>query len=325
MRLLITGGAGFIGSNACEFFKHLNWSVTAIDNLGTSSNVNHIYEIATYVNSPNGFLSFDVVELRNQPEVDFFIDNHTFDYVLHLAAESHVDRSLQDSSPFWDTQVRGTYNLFNALSNLPSSRQPKCIINQITDEVYGEVEPGQHGAVEGQVFNPRPPYACSKAAQYFVGKSFSTTGKLPIISTFPVNNFGPRQAPEKIIPKFITMLLNNQKVPLMASTHFERDWLTVSDMCRAFHILFLFGTIEEDYNVGADNHRTNLQLTKEILALLDKDESYIEIVPDRTTHDSRYAVNSNKLRQLGWAPRENFTDWLEYTISWYKERQNNGI
>lgn len=309
--ILITGAAGFIGSNASEYFLNQGYSVDALDNMGPGSNEQNITNCLS-----NPEFSFAKLDLRNSKLVTEYVSElEKLDYVLHLAAESHVDRSLEDSSSFWDTQVRGTFNLLQALVSCKNT--PSKVINQITDEVYGEIEKETPSAKETDPFLPRPPYACSKAAQFFVGKSFFTTGQLPIISTFPVNNFGPKQAPEKIIPRFVTLLLADKKVPLMASTHFERDWLPVIDMCRAFDTIFKHGIPGEGYNVGADNHRSNIQLTKELLSILNKDESYIEIVPDRVTHDSRYAVDSTKLRSLGWKPQENFLTWLEHTVNWY--------
>jgi dTDP-glucose 4,6-dehydratase len=235
--------------------------------------------------------------------------------VVHLAAASHVDRSISGDAEFWRSNVVGTANLMRSCRDW----QVDKVVNQITDEFYGEVPRTQHDALEGEAPDPTSPYPCSKVAQYYVGRSFYTTYGVPVVSTFPVNNFGPRQHVEKLIPKFITNLLAGKKVPLMASSHFERDWLPVKDMCRALDLLLEEGVGGQDYNVGADNHHTNLEITEKLLTLTDRDESFIETVPDRAAHDSRYAVDSAKIKELGYKPRYLFDDYLEQTVEWYKE------
>jgi len=192
------------------------------------------------------------------------------------------------------------------------------IINQITDEAYGEKPEGE--AFEGDKFAPTSPYPCSKVSQYWVGRSFHTTYGLPVLSTFPVNCYGPRQYREKVIPKFIhSLTVLDKPVPLMASKHFQRDWLPIDDMCKAHQILLEKGIPGQDYNVGADCHKTNEELTSKILQLCNKDpEKYIEIVPDRKAHDCRYAVNCDKLKSLGWELTHTFDDYLQHTVEWYK-------
>lgn len=306
--VLITGAAGFIGSNLCHYLIERDYRVVAVDALKLQGDFTRIEHLLS-----NRDFYFEEIDLCSN-HLREVLSKYVFSNVVHLAAESHVDRSIESSEPFWKTNVLGTHNLFESLRKTKLTR----IINQITDEVYGEKPDG--AAVEGDVFRPTSPYPCSKAAQYFVGKSFFNTYDLPIISTFPVNNFGPRQDREKLIPKFIWNLLHNQRVPLMASSHFERDWLPVEDMCRAFEILLQFGVPGEDYNIGAGNHHTNLEITKKLLSLLNRGEDMIEIVPDRIAHDCRYAVNSDKIRKLEWSPQYNFDEYLEYTVNWYRKR-----
>lgn len=309
MRILITGCAGFIGSNAIEYFLRQGHDIIGIDALSTGSNVDNFADI-------KDDFEFCKLDLRDADVVDAFVKSHDFDNVLHLAAESHVDRGLEDDTPFWTTQVLGTQNLLKSIVGKGGSLD--MVINQLTDELYGEVLPNEPSAVEGQPFAPNPLYACAKTAQYYVGRGYYKTYGLPIVSTFPVNNFGPRQYEEKLIPKFTKLLLDDKRVPLMTSSQNQRDWLPVIDMCSAFDVLLDKGSAGEDYNVGADNHKTNAELTTYLLNLLGKDESYIETVPDRKTHDSRYAVNSNKIEKLGWSSDTDFHEYLKHTVEWYK-------
>lgn len=314
---LVTGHGGFIGSNLCirlieGGIKHL---VCIDDRLPgfSEENEDDILFTADEYNTKLTMIHANLCDTAAMKTVAERIKG--IDAVFHLAALSHVDRSLEAGLSFWHNQVVGTYVLFDALREV----KPKVIINQITDEAYGEAE-GVGFFAEGAKFNPRPPYACSKVAQYYVGRSAIVQHNLPIISTFPVNNYGPRQYPEKLIPKFITLLLRGQKVPLMKSSHYQRDWIPVSDMCDALVLLAEKGHLQEDYNIGVFNHHTNLDITRKILKILGLKESMIEIVPDRAVHDSRYAVSNGKMiNHLGWNPNKtDFDKYLEYTVEWYK-------
>jgi dTDP-glucose 4,6-dehydratase len=258
---------------------------------------------------------FQQLDLTDRGAVSGLFQEYPIRQVVHLAAETHVDRSIVNPDPFWRSNVLGTNNLLQAAHDFGVDR----VINQITDEAYGEVPEGE--AFEGDQFHPTSPYPCSKVAQYWVGRSFHTTYGLPVISTFPVNNYGPRQHMEKLIPKFIGLLLRGEKVPLMKSTHFQRDWLPVADMCSALCLLLEKGVPGEDYNVGADRHKTNEAITSTLLQAMGYGYDMVSIVPDRKAHDCRYAVNSDKLKALGWERRHNFTEYLELTIDWYKENK----
>jgi dTDP-glucose 4,6-dehydratase len=312
--VLVTGAAGFIGSNLSHYLIKEGYRVTALDAFKTGSSLDNIWDLNQ--NSAFSIYNRDLVQEGDLVEI---FEKHNIDTVIHLAAESHVDRSIESNLPFWETQVIGTQRLLEAAQQYGKIQ---CVINQITDEAYGEVPEDSAPPKEGAKFEPNPFYAASKVAQYYVGQSFWKTYKLPVISTFPVNNYGPRQWPEKLIPKFVTLLLEGKKVPLMKSTHFQRDWLPVIDMAIALETIMLKGTPGESYNVGADNHCTNIQLTHKLLKLLDKDESSIEIVPDRATHDCRYAVDYSKLENLGWTVTQDFDEYLEYTVEWYKDKFN---
>lgn len=303
--ILVTGAAGFIGSNLCHYLTSIGEEVIGLDGMFTGSNLKNLEGCN---------VKLPVVDLAEEWEVEDFFSKYPVTKIVHLAANSHVDRSISGDAEFWRSNVIGTSNLLRAALR---AGNVEVVVNQITDEYYGEKPSGE--AREGDPPMPTSPYPCSKTAQYFVGRSFWTTFSLPVISTFPVNCYGPRQWPEKLIPKFVTNLIKGQKIPLMASTHFERDWIPVIDTCRALHLLLDKGVPGEDYNIGADRHHTNLQMTHKLLALCGRDDSYIELVDDRAAHDCRYAVNSDKIKALGFQLSRDFDDYLAETVSWYKE------
>ena len=311
-KILVTGAAGFIGSNLLHLLQNLGFqNVVGIDDYSEGSNPENLDGVQYYIHPVN---------ITKEKCVQEVFETEQPDYVVHLAAASHVDRSISGDKVFWETNVIGTGNVLRSCRE----HSVKKVIVQLTDEVYGEVPPGAPWAKEGDIPKPTSPYPCSKTAQYYVGKSYFTTWGVPVVSTFPVNNFGPRQFKEKLIPKFIDNLLNGLKVPLMASTHFERDWLPVVDMCRALVLLLAKGVPGEDYNVGANNHHTNLEITKKLLTLCGRDESFIKIVPDRLAHDSRYAVNYDKIVELGYSPSERFDSYLAKTVEWYSTQREKG-
>jgi len=302
--ILVTGAAGFIGMNLCN---HLMENL--VDTVG--------FDALKIESCPLWTTDLKVPlfqgDLCNISAVQQVFRQFPITGVVHLAAESHVDRSISDSSPFWKTNVIGTHNLMS----VAMAHEVPLFINQITDEVYGEKPTGE--AYEGDKFAPTSPYPCSKMAQYWVGQSFKTTYGFPVISTFPVNNFGPYQNKEKLVPKFLVRLAAGLSVPLMASSHFERDWLAVEDMCSAFRILLEKGK-PGDYNIGADNHHSNLAITEKMVKLVGASMDQVETIPDRKAHDCRYAVNSDKIKTLGWKPRYSFDDYLKKTAAWYQER-----
>jgi len=308
--ILITGSAGFIGSNLCHLLYQMDTEFIHLDGFFPEADINNLRGLDA---SPI------TCDLADERMVEFVFKHFPITKIVHLAANSHVDRSISGDAPFWRSNVIGTANLMRAALK---TGKVELIINQITDEFYGEIPRGTPDAVEGQPPMPTSPYPCSKVAQYFVGKSFHTTYGLPVISTFPVNAYGPRQNVEKLIPKFATNLMRGEKVPLMASSHFERDWIPVVDMCRAFLLLLEKGTPGEEYNIGADRHRTNKQITETLLELTGRDSSYIETVPDRAAHDCRYAVNSDKIKSLGFELSQGFNEYMEYTIDWYKQHSS---
>ena len=305
--ILVTGSAGFIGSNLCHLLQEQGRNFIHLDGLFLEANPANLDGVK---------VPLIHCDLAIEREVEAVFRYYPITHVIHLAANSHVDRSISSDLPFWRSNVLGTSNLMRVAR---SSKRVEGIINQITDEFYGEIPNDHAPAVEGQAPHPTSPYPCSKVGQYFVGRAFATTYGLPVISTFPVNAYGPRQNVEKLIPKFTTNLLQGEKVPLMASSHFERDWIPVIDMCRALLLLMDNGIIREDYNIGADRHHTNLEITQKLLKITGRDESYIETVPDRAAHDCRYAVDSAKIKSLGFALQNDFDDYLEHTVDWFRE------
>lgn len=310
-RYLVTGGAGFIGSN---FIRHL----LANDPTATVTNL----DLLTYAG-----VQATVDELNADPRHEFVRGNildativddlvAQADVVVHFAAESHVDRSISGPTPFLETNVVGTGVLIDAARRHEVDR----FLHVSTDEVYGSLAEGF--ADEKHSLEPSSPYSASKAGSDLLVAAYTTTFGYGAIITRCTNNFGPYQFPEKVIPLFVTNLLNGRKVPLYGDGRNERDWLHVSDHCRAIQLLIDEGTAGEVYNIGADNQLTNLDLTRRILGALGQDESMIESVPDRLGHDLRYAVDSSKVRRLGWRPEHDFEEHLIDTIEWYRNRRD---
>jgi dTDP-glucose 4,6-dehydratase len=243
------------------------------------------------------------------------MERYGIDTVVHFAAESHVDRSIADASVFVKTNVLGTYTLLEA-SKLQKVRR---FIHISTDEVYGNIQEGSFR--ETDILSPSSPYSSSKAGSDLLALSYFTTYNLPVIVTRCTNNFGPYQYPEKLIPLFVTNLIDGQKVPVYGTGKNIRDWIHVNDHCRAVDLLLDIGNSGEIYNIGGENEKTNLEITEKILVLLKKDDSMIEYVADRPGHDFRYSLNCSKLRALGWKPSQSFEEGLRDTVSWYVQNE----
>jgi dTDP-glucose 4,6-dehydratase len=310
-RYLVTGGAGFIGSN---FIRHLleaepDATVTNLDLLTYAGVQATVAELDAYPS--HEFVKGDI---RDEGLVDQVVPGH--DVVVHFAAESHVDRSIAGPSPFLSTNVVGTGVLLDAAQRHEIPR----FIHVSTDEVYGSVEEGF--AMEDAVLDPSSPYSSSKAGADLLVLSYFNTFDYQVMITRCTNNYGPYQFPEKVIPLFVTNLLEGKKLPLYGQGRNERDWLYVEDHCAAIHLLVEHGEPGQVYNVGANAQLPNLELTRRILQHFGRDESWIEEVPDRPGHDSRYAVDSSKIRSLGWSPAHDFDERLEDTIAWYRERED---
>jgi dTDP-glucose 4,6-dehydratase len=310
-RYLVTGGAGFIGSN---FVRHVlntepEATVTNLDALtyaGVKATADELDALGRH--------TFVLGDIRDSELVDSLMADH--EVVVHFAAESHVDRSIEGPSVFLETNVVGTGVLVDAARRHGVDR----FIHVSTDEVYGSVDEGF--ALETDPLDPSSPYSASKAASDLVARSYAVTFDYPVIVTRCTNNYGPYQFPEKVIPLFVTNLLDGKKVPLYGHGRNERDWLYVEDHCAAIHLLVDQGQPGEIYNIGANDQLANIDLTTKLLDSFGLDESWIEYVPDRPGHDLRYAVDSSKIRSLGWAPAHTLEERLADTIEWYRARND---
>ncbi|MGH8915752.1 MAG: dTDP-glucose 4,6-dehydratase [Acidimicrobiia bacterium] len=310
-RYLVTGGAGFIGSNFIRYVlgHEPDATVTNLDALTYAG-------VEATVGELDGLGRHTMVhgDIRDAGLVDGLMADH--DVVVHFAAESHVDRSIEEPALFLETNVVGTGILVDAARRHSVGR----FIHVSTDEVYGSVDQGF--ASEEAPLDPSSPYSASKAASDLVARSYAVTYGYPVIVTRCTNNYGPYQFPEKLIPLFVTNILDGKKVPLYGSGKNERDWLYVADHCAAIHLLVDEGQAGEVYNIGANAQLSNREVTRRIMASLGKDETWVEEVMDRPGHDFRYAVDSSRLRSLGWSPAHDFDQHLEETIEWYRNRQD---
>ena len=309
--VLVTGGAGFIGSNFVRYAiaAHPDWHVTTLDKLTYAGRLENLKELEGHPR--HRFVRGDVADaavaapLVRQSEI-----------VVHFAAETHVDRSIMDAGEFITTDVYGTFVLLQAARSAPRLRR---FIQISTDEVYGSVPEG--ASRETDELRPRNPYAASKAGADRLAYSFWATHGVPVVITRSSNNYGPNQFPEKVIPLFITNAIDKIPVPLYGDGLNVRDWLHVTDHCRALDLLIERGQPGDVYNVGGGNEVRNVDLTHQILARLDQPASLIKPVPDRPGHDRRYALDTGKLRGLGWTPKVAFDDGLRETVDWYRQNE----
>jgi dTDP-glucose 4,6-dehydratase len=312
MKLFVTGGAGFIGSNFIRhmLIAHPEYDIVNLDSLTYAGNLNNLKDCDTHPR-----YTFVQGDICNRTLVDALMEKHGIDTVVHFAAESHVDRSIADASVFVTTNVLGTHTLLEAARRHAIRR----FIHISTDEVYGSTREGSFK--ETDILSPSSPYSSSKAGSDLLALSYGTTYNLPVIVTRCTNNFGPCQYPEKLIPLFVTNLLDGKKVPVYGTGKNVRDWIHVQDHCRAIDFLLHKGNCGEIYNIGGENEKTNLEITEKILALLKKDTTMIEHVQDRPGHDFRYSLDCSKLRTLGWKPWYSFEEGLEETVSWYVQNE----
>jgi len=312
MRILVTGGSGFIGSNFIRYMlnEHPDYRVINLDKLTYAGNLDNLKDVE---NNPN--YSFVRGDICDPDTVDKLMQERQIDQVVHFAAETHVDRSITDGSAFVRTNLLGTYTLLDSALRHGIDR----FIHISTDEVYGSTIEGSFK--ETDVLNPSSPYSSSKAGSDLLARSYYVTYDLPVIITRCTNNFGPYQYPEKLIPLFITNLLEDKKVPVYGTGQNVRDWIYVLDHCRAIDFILQYGEAGEIYNIGGGAERTNLEITEKILGILGKDDSMIEYVKDRPGHDFRYSLDCSKLKDIGWVSEYNFEDALEKTIRWYVENE----
>jgi dTDP-glucose 4,6-dehydratase len=310
MRLLVTGGAGFMGSNFIRYILHKypHYEIVNLDKLTYAGNLQNLTDIEERFATRYRFIKGDIAVAR-------LVKNlvREVDAIINYAAETHVDRSIMSPRSFIMTDILGTYTLLEAAKQY----QIKRFIQISTDEVYGSTKKGVF--TEESPFRPNSPYSASKAgADHLVRAYFKTFG-LPTIITHSVNFMGPYQYPEKLIPLFITNLLEDKKVPLYGDGKNVREWIFTQDHCAAIDLILHEGKIGETYNIGTGYEKTNLTITRLILKELGKGKEYIEFVPDRPGHDFRYALNWTKLKKLGWEPHYSFEEALKITIQWYKD------
>lgn len=307
--IIITGGCGFIASNFIEYIldKYSDIIVTNIDAL---TSVASIENTESFKDNPR--YSFIQANILEKEKISPTINKG--DTIIHFAAESHVDNSIKDATPFTTSNVLGT----QILLDIAKEKQVKKFIYISTDEVYGSLNYEDPESKETDLLKPSSPYSASKAGGDLMCQAYARTHNVPIIIVRPSNNFGPRQFPEKIIPFFISKLLKGENVPLYGNGKNIRDWLYVKDTCKAVDLLRTKGEIGQIYNVGGENYLTNIALTKKLISSLNLSEDRIEYVKDRLGHDIRYAVNSDKIKALGFKTEHNFEEALQETITWYK-------
>jgi dTDP-glucose 4,6-dehydratase len=312
MKILITGGAGFIGSNFIrQMLKdHPDNEIVNLDALTYAGNPDNLKDIAD-----NPRYTFIQGNICDREMVDAVFKNHEIETVVHFAAESHVDRSIADSSVFVRTNVLGTHTLLDAACRSEIQK----FVHISTDEVYGSIREGSFR--ETDILTPSSPYSSSKAGSDLLALSYCTTYNLPVIVTRCTNNYGPYQYPEKLIPLFVTHLIDGKKVPVYGTGQNIRDWIHVNDHCRAVDLLLRKGEPGEIYNIGGGSEKTNLEITEKILTFVQKDRSMVEYVTDRPGHDFRYSLDCSKLRSLGWKPGYSFDEGLKDTVTWYQQNE----
>jgi dTDP-glucose 4,6-dehydratase len=311
MKILVTGGAGFIGSNYARWvFGHSDDEVTVYDALTYAGNRSTLRDIEDQAGARFRFVHADICN-----PTDFAAALAGHDAVVHFAAESHVDRSIAGPGDFVVTNCVGTNVVMQACRDAGIGR----VVHVSTDEVYGSVETGH--SVEGDALDPRSPYSASKAGSDLIARSYFSTYGLPVCVTRSANNFGPWQYPEKVIPLFVTNLLDGGQVPLYGDGLNRRDWLWAADNCAAIDLVLRSGTAGAIYNIGAGNEMTNRELTDRLLALVGAGPERVTPVADRLGHDRRYAVDTTRVRALGWAPVQDVDDALDRTVAWYRDNR----
>ncbi|GGD16952.1 dTDP-glucose 4,6-dehydratase [Hyunsoonleella pacifica] len=335
MTILITGGAGFIGSNFIKYYlsKYYSVKIVNIDKLTYAGNLNNLDGVET--NPRYRFIHGDICD---KDLINELFVKYSFKGVIHFAAESHVDNSIDNPNDFIHTNINGTFNLLNAARNhwMKSSNEIKTQhINSrfhhiSTDEVYGSL--GKKGLfTEETSYAPNSPYSASKASSDFLVRSYFKTYNMNVVTTNCSNNYGPRQHDEKLIPTVIRKALNGENIPIYGDGQNIRDWLYVKDHCFGIDLVFNKGVSGETYNIGGNNEHNNMYIASTICSILDelapKKTSYkdqIIFVEDRLGHDFRYAIDESKIKnQLGWKAKENFQTGLKKTINWYIKKYKN--
>lgn len=312
MRVLVTGGAGFIGSNFVR--RVVDGSLSGISHVTVLDKLTYAGTLTNLEMLPDGSFQFIQGDICDATVVNELARQH--DAIVNFAAESHVDRSITGAKYFIETNVLGTQNLLDAALR----NEVKVFLQVSTDEVYGTISEGSWH--EEYPLLPNSPYSASKASADLIARSYHRTFGLDVRITRCSNNYGPHQFPEKVIPLFVTNLIDSKKVPLYGKGLNVRDWLHVDDHCRGIHAVLMNGKAGNIYNIGGGRELTNRELTSLILENMNKDETSIEYVPDRLGHDLRYSVSIEKIaNELGYAPQVNFEDGIQETIEWYRQNE----
>lgn len=314
--ILVTGAAGFIGSNFVEYFKnkHEDYNIVVLDKLTYAGNIHNLDKVIDKITFVQGDIcNFDLV-------TKIFKD-YDINGVIHFAAESHVDNSIKTPFVFTQTNVIGTHTLLEVAKQIWGEGSKNKFVHISTDEVYGTL--GEEGYfTETSMIKPNSPYSASKASSDLIARAYFETFKMNVNITNCSNNYGPYQHNEKLIPHMIKLALENKKLPVYGTGTNIRDWLFVEDHCKAIDLVFHNGVAGERYNIGGHNEKRNIEIVKLILKHLGKSEELIEFVEDRKGHDYRYAIDPSKIKkELGWEPETKFEDGIVKTIDWYLENK----
>ena len=325
--ILVTGGAGFIGSHVIRHLvrQHPDYKVINLDKLTYAGNLENLADV-----EGNDNYEFVKGDIYDAPFLNDLFNDYAIDGIIHLAAESHVDRSITDPNEFIKTNVVGTVNLLNvAKSHWQDDYRGKLFYHVSTDEVYGSL--GQEGYfTEETPYDPKSPYSASKASSDHMVRAYFNTYGLPVIISNCSNNYGPNQFPEKLIPLFINNIRNNRDLPVYGKGENIRDWLYVVDHAKAIDLIYHKGRVGETYNIGGDNEWKNIDLIRKLCEIMDRkldrepgtSEKLITFVKDRAGHDMRYAIDCSKVKnELGWQQEVNFEQGLEKTVDWYLENE----
>lgn len=327
-KILITGGAGFIGSHLVHLFvkKYSHYHIVNLDKLTYAGNLENLKEVE---NKPN--YEFVKGDIQDDAFIQQLFKEHQFDAVIHLAAESHVDRSITNPNEFIFTNIVGTVNLLNAARAIWQDNMKDHLFYHVsTDEVYGSLEMEDEGFKETTAYDPRSPYSASKAGSDHLVRAYFHTFGLPVVVSNCSNNYGPYQFPEKLLPLFINNIKNNKQLPVYGKGENVRDWLYVEDHATAIDMIFHKGTLGETYNVGGNNEWQNINLIRKLCEIMDRklgrnegaSAELITFVTDRAGHDLRYAIDASKIRnELGWEPTIKFDEGFEQTVDWYLDNE----
>jgi dTDP-glucose 4,6-dehydratase len=319
-KIIVTGGLGFIGSNLIELLLENNYYVINIDKITYSSNFYNVKEF-----NKNKNYQFIKSDINNKKLFDIFL-KYKPSCIFNLAAETHVDRSIDNPSDFISSNINGVYNILECFKKYYLKHKKTKLIHISTDEVYGDVLKGRSD--ENYSYKPSSPYAASKASSDHLVYSYVRTYGLPAIITNCSNNYGPKQHPEKLIPKLIYNILNNKVLPIYGRGHNSREWIYVKDHCEALLQVYKKGKIGEFYNIGSNKNLNNIQICKALLKIAQhltivKSKVKINFVKDRPGHDTRYALNSNKIKKkLKWQPKTSFANGIKKTFEWYLDNNN---